>query len=55
MATAQGLEPVQPIAEIEKCQPVPMPAPVPSMAPGHAERERGNELSQELRTEPAPS
>ena len=45
VATAQGIEPMQPIAEVEKYQPVPMPAPTPSMAPGPAERERGNEPS----------
>ena len=42
---AQGIELAQPIAEIEKHQPVPMRAPAPSMAPGPTERERGNELS----------
>ena len=52
---AQGIELAQPIAEIEKHQPVPMPAPAPSMAPGPAERERGNEPSREMRTEPVPS
>lgn len=54
MATAQGIEPTQPITEIEKCQPAPIAAPTPSMAPGPAERERGNKPSQRLRTEPAP-
>ena len=54
VATAQ-IEPTQPMADIEKCQPVPMPTPAPSMVPGPTERERGNELSWEMRTEPVPS
>ena len=45
VATAQGIESMQTIAEIEKCQPDPMPASASSMAPGPAERERGNEPS----------
>lgn len=40
VATAQGIEPTQPMADIEKYQPVPMPAPAPSMAPDPTERER---------------
>ena len=54
MATAQGIEPAQPMADIEKCQPISMSVSAPSVVPATAERERGNELSREMRTEPAP-
>ena len=49
---AQGIEPAQPMAEIERCQQT-MPMPAPATAPAAAEKERDTEPLQEERADPA--